>query len=64
MDEKDISDYEFKYTMDEFIKIILFTQGYKEDINDLFDIFIEVQKLGEDIEEKKKCWSRYRRKNE
>ena len=43
--------YEFNYSQEEFIKIILFTQGYKEDIKSLFDIFVEMQKYCNNIEE-------------
>ena len=43
------ANYEFKYTLEEFIKIVLFAQGYKEDIKNLFDTFIEVQKYCENI---------------
>ena len=41
--------YTFKNTLEEFIKIVLFAQGYKEDIKNLFDTFIEVQKYCENI---------------
>ena len=33
----------FDNTIDELIKILLFTQGYYQDINSLFDIFLEMQ---------------------
>ena len=45
------NQYSFNYTQDEFIKIILFTQGYKEDIKSLFDIFIDLQKYCDNIVE-------------
>ena len=44
-------NYEFENTLEEFIKIILFTQGYRKDIKNLFDTFIDVQKYCENIEE-------------
>ena len=44
-------DYVFTNTLEEFIKIIVFTQGYKEDIKNLFDTFIEANKYCENIEE-------------
>ena len=43
--------YDFENTIEEFIKIVLFTQGYKEDIKNLFDTFIEIQKYCQNIEE-------------
>ena len=43
--------YDFTYSQEEFIKIVLFTQGYKEDIKSLFDIFVELFKYCENIEE-------------
>jgi hypothetical protein len=43
--------YNFNYTQEEFIKIVLFTQGYKEDIKSLFDIFAELYKYCDNIEE-------------
>ena len=44
--------YEFNGEMTEFIKIIIFTQGYINEIKCFLDIFIEIQKYCEDIEEK------------
>ena len=44
-------DYIFENTIDEFIKIILFTQGYNDDIKNLLDTFIEVQKFCPNLEE-------------
>jgi len=35
-----------------FIKIVLFTQGYKEDIKILFDMYIELEKYCPNIEER------------
>ena len=46
------NQYIFNYSQEEFIKIILFTQGYKGDIKCLFDIFVELQKFCSNIEEK------------
>lgn len=43
--------YAFENTQEEFIKIILFTSGYKDEIKNLFDIFIDIQKYCEDITE-------------
>ena len=44
--------YEIKNTLDELTKIILFLQGYKEEIKIFLDIFIEVNKYCENIEER------------
>ena len=44
--------YEYENTIEEFIKIVLFTQGYKEDIKILFDIYIELEKYCPNIEER------------
>ena len=44
--------YEIKYTLEEFTKIILFIQGYREEIKNFLDAFIEVNKYCNDIEEK------------
>ena len=41
--------YAFEHTQEEFIKIILFTNGYKDEIKNFFDIFIDIQKYCEDI---------------
>ena len=43
--------YGLKNTFNEFIKIILFTQGYKEVIKNLLDTFSETQKYCKNIEE-------------
>ena len=43
--------YNFNYSQEEFIKIILFTQGYKEDIKSLFDIYEELYKYCGNLEE-------------
>ena len=51
INDKKNQNYTFENTLDEFIKIILFTQGYKEDIKNLFDAFIIVVKYCENIEE-------------
>ena len=44
-------NYDFDYTMNEFIKIIVFTQSYKEDIKNLFTTFISIIKYSENIDE-------------
>ena len=44
LSENNSHHYEFEYKIEEFAKILLFTQGYKEDIKNLFDIFIDVVK--------------------
>ena len=44
--------FEFQYTFDEFIKIILFTQGYKEVILSFLDAYINFNKYCPNIEEK------------
>ena len=51
LSENNNLNYEFEYTIDEFAKIILFTLGYKSEINVFFDVFIEIQKYCENIEE-------------
>ena len=45
--------YDFNYSQKEFIDIVLFTLGYKEDIYIFLDIFVELQKYcnGNNIEE-------------
>ena len=43
--------YEFNYSQEEFIKILLFTQGYKLDIKSILDIFVELQKHCDNLEE-------------
>jgi hypothetical protein len=50
--EDNSTNYNFNNTIDEFIKIILFTQGYKNDIKNLFNIFIDIKKFGINIEHK------------
>ena len=44
-------DYNFENSLEEFIKVLLFTQGYKEDIKNLLDTFVDIQKYCENIEE-------------
>ena len=44
-------NYDFIYSQEEFINIIIFSQGYKEDIHNLVDIFIELQKYCNNIVE-------------
>ena len=51
LSQKNNRYYEFEYTIEEFIKIIIFLQGYKEEIKSIFDIFIYVQKYCSNIEE-------------
>ena len=43
--------YDFKYTIEEFIDIILFTQGYKDDIKNILDIFLELEKYCNNFED-------------
>ena len=45
-------EYEFQNTLDEFAKIIIFIQGYKEEIKNFFDIFMEANKYCQDIEDR------------
>ena len=40
-DEENYNNFEFKYDKEEFTKIILFTQGYKNDIINMIDIIVE-----------------------
>ena len=49
--KNDFSIFKFKYSMDEFIEIILFTQGYREDINNIFEVYIEIGKYNENFDE-------------
>ncbi len=44
-------NYDFQNTIEEFCKIVIFTQGYIEDIKNLIDTFVEVQKYCDNIEE-------------
>ena len=50
--EDNSTNYNFRNTIDEFIKIIILTQGYKNDIKDLFNIFIDIKKFWINIEHK------------
>ena len=43
--------YDFEITIEEFSRIVIFTQGYQEDIKILFDTFIEILKYCDNIEE-------------
>jgi len=52
LSEDNNTNYNFIDTIEEFIKIILFTQGYKNDIKNLFNIFIDVKKYCIDIEDR------------
>ena len=42
----------FENTIDEFIEILLFTQGYIQDISKLFDILLDIKKYCNNIEDK------------
>ena len=44
-------NYNFSYSLEEFIEIFLYTQGYKEEIKNLFDIFEGVLNYCENMEE-------------
>ena len=46
-----IENYKFKYTEEELIQIILFTQGYKNDLFTLFNIYVQIIKYFPTIEE-------------
>ena len=46
---KNDGNYNFDYSLDEFIKIMLFMQAYKDDLKNLFETFIEVHKYFENI---------------
>ena len=50
--EDNSTNYNFRNTIDEFIKIIILTQGYKNDIKDLFNIFIDIKQFWINIEHK------------
>ena len=50
--EENNTNYNFKNTIEEFIKIILFTQGYKNDIKILFNIFSDIKNYCENIEDR------------
>ena len=45
--KQDIKMFNFKYSKDEFIEIILFTQGYNEEIKIIMDIFLEISKYND-----------------
>ena len=45
-------EYEFRYNIEEFARIILFLGGYKNEINNLLNIFVNVQKYCFDIDER------------
>ena len=45
------NNYNFENTIDEFIKIFLFSQGYRHEIESLLDIFLEVNKYCDNIED-------------
>ena len=42
----------FEYTLDEFVNIVLITQGYLKDIYNFLNIFIDIEKYGFDIKKK------------
>ena len=44
--------YDFENTIEEFVKIVLFLQGYKEDIKNIFELYLEIQKYCVNIEER------------
>ena len=46
------SHYDLQFTINEFIKTIIYIQGYKEDIYSLFDIYLDIKKYNNNIEEK------------
>ena len=48
---KPIENFKFKYTEEEFINILIFTQGYKNDLFTLFNIYIQILKYFPNIEE-------------
>ena len=52
--ENNSYEYEFRYNIDEFARIILFIEGYKKEINNLLNIFANVQKYCSDIDERMK----------
>jgi len=43
--------YDFLNTIDEFSKIVIFTQGYEDDIKILLDTFVEILKFCDNFEE-------------
>jgi len=43
--------YDFENTIEEFIKIMLFTQGYKDDIKNFLDIYVEIYKYCNNIDD-------------
>ena len=47
-----ISTISFENTIDEFIEILLFTQGYIQDINILFDAFLDLERYCKNIKNK------------
>ena len=44
------NEYDFKEHIDEFITIFLFTQGYQEDIQELFDRYLDISKFVNNFE--------------
>ena len=51
LSQNNLLNYKFKYTIDEFIKIILYIEGYKDDIKNIFNILIDIQKYKDKFEE-------------
>ena len=44
-----IKKFKLKYSKDEFIEIILFTQGYNEEIKIIMDVFLDILKYNENF---------------
>ena len=49
LNENHNKNYNFKNSLGEFIKILIFSQGYKKDLKILFNIFEELHKYSENI---------------
>ena len=47
----DINNFNFQYSIDEFIEIILFTQGYKKDIINIFEVYLDMIKFNGKFEQ-------------
>ena len=46
----DFNNFKYQYSLKEFIEIILFTQGYKEDIKNIFEIYLHIIKYDENFD--------------
>ena len=49
--EKNDYNYNFQMKIEEFTQIVIFTQGYNEDIKNILDTYVEILNYCENIEE-------------